>query len=1112
MKFRARSLGLFLAIATLSAGMVLGQATNSASVTGTITDSTGAVIPGVTVTVTDVEKNTRRVVVTNDSGVYQTGPLVPTDHYTIVFKKAGFSTLQRGPMVLYLGQIGLNVQMGVAQTTQQVVVNEAAPLLQTTSPELSATLPQQTLHDLPQVGTPDWQQFIVLLPGTSGVQQNGNNAANPGMGGISANGSMPFSTALLDGATTSSPMSDNVIHTPIFDSIAEVKIIDNLFSAQYGTGGILYNQISKSGTNQFHGEGYLYDRNTAMNAASYGFGTGFVPPVHYNDFGFNVGGPVIKNRVFFFFDYDRTVNHNGSTSIITVPTDAMKTGDFTGFPTIYDPTTETVSPSGVITRQSFASEYGNGNKIPAAMIDPVAKAIQKLFPEPLPGFGTVSNGVSLNNYATIIPAIAPQVEYFGRFDADVGKSHHIDGSAAWNNNWQNALSPVCPVNCLGIDIFNTNNQISDDWTISPTLINTARLGFMGEYDLLLPQTMNQNWPQKLGLQFAKANIFPNININGWYGLDSGTHSNYKENLFDLSDVVTMIHGRHSLSFGGELIVMRADSTAWGNINGATLGFSGVYTEGWDATKNGLSTATGSPYADFLLGYSNSWSAAVSPEYGGRQKDPAAFIQDDWKVTPKLTVNLGLRWEGRTGWSDVQKNQLSFDPHIINPATNAPGAMWYDKNQTNGRTTLQHSRMNNWLPRIGFAYQLGTKTVLSGGFGIYTFPWNMDTYGNGEGNALRSSGNENDSTNGAQPVVILSSDGNTNYQGSVGKSINALYHGPLLAPDSYNGQGVGYSQYQSPVPMLKSWNFTVQRSVSSNTMVSLAYVGSRGTNLAFNTDLNQVPASELGPNDAKLRPYPEFQSIGGVTTAGLSNYNSLQAMIARRMSNGLEFNFNYTWSHMLSNQDSSGWGSKEGTTIWQNAYVPSANYGNSNFDIPQMFKSQVIYTLPFGHGQKFLNSNAALNEALGGWTLSGTYIAQDGNPFTPYMLVNNSYTQTAGGGFQWFPNVVGNPKRSNASINEWFNVNAFQSPTPGTLGNMHRNSVFGPGLQEMNTSLHKNFPIWERVSFDFSVNATNVLNHPSFSQPDPVIGPGHTAAIRGTTVGGRNMMFVGKIIF
>jgi hypothetical protein len=261
--------------------------------------------------------------VTNAAGIYDTGPIPPADTYILTFEKEGFATLQRGPMTLNTGITGMNVELTIAQSAQQVIVQmESAPILETTTAELSKTIPTRNLESLPQTGTPDWQSFLVLLPGTRGTPQGGNSTANPGMGGVSVNGSMPYSNAQTDGVSVSSPMSNNVIMTPIFESVAEVKISDSLFSAQYGTGGIFYNQISKGGSNQFHGTGYDYLRNTSFNAANFQFGLDVDRSiVHYNALGGNIGGPVIKNKVFFFFGIERPINRGaGSYNLRTLPT------------------------------------------------------------------------------------------------------------------------------------------------------------------------------------------------------------------------------------------------------------------------------------------------------------------------------------------------------------------------------------------------------------------------------------------------------------------------------------------------------------------------------------------------------------------------------------------------------------------------------------------------------------------------------------------------------------------------------------------------------------------------------------------------------------------------
>lgn len=1086
------------------------QATNSGDIRGTVTDQSGAVIAGVKVTVQDIDKDVTRTFLTNDAGLFDTGSIV-SDRYLLAFSRSGFKKLVQGPIALQVGTIGLNVVLQVGSADQSVVVTADAPLLETTSATQSTSFTSKDMQDLPQVGVgATWQAFITLLPGTAGTPEGRNSSLNPGVSGVSANGSEPFSTTLLDGATTSSPQSNNVAVDMMFDALSEVKVSDSLFSAQYGVGGMIYNRISKGGGNRFHGEGYEYFQNDAMNAAPYSFGVkAKVPMLRYNDFGGNIGGPIIPRRMFFFFDYDRIIDHGGAANgFITVPNDAMRAGDFTGMQTIYDPTTQTIGSNGAVQRQSFASEYGDGNKLPTNMIDSVAKAIQSYFPEPnVPG--KVVNGIPTNNYFYNVPSSTPQQRFFGRLDYDITGKNRFTASEFWGDRPALTLAQgLCPINCYTSTIENSNAQISDVWALSATTMNEARLGFTHELDFFVPGTLNQDFPTKLGWNFAKANAFPTLNINGEYALGPGVNAVYKEFIFDPSDIVTLIRGKHVLHFGGELLIERLDSTAWGNINAGTMNFSGVYT----ASTQGATSKSGLAYADFLLGQARSWNARVSPEYGARLKAPQLFVNDDYQIRPNLTLNLGLRWMGETGWTEVHGNQRAFDPSIINPATNTPGAMWYAVTHVNGRRSLQHPLWDVLMPRVGFSYQPASMMTIRGGFGVYTYPWSADTYGGGNGAAFSSSGGETDSTNGVLPVVVLSSDGTTNYQGAAGASVNSLYLNSPKAPDSYNHQGVGYTEYHAPAAKLYQWNLSVQRQLSANMVAELAYVGSHGADQPFNTDLNQVPESELGPNDASgatnARPYPQYQGIGGYRNIGISNYHSMQASIQKRMSSGLSFNFNYTWSKFLNESDSSGQGSYYGVQTFQNGYNPSANYGPSNFDVRNMFKGQGVYQLPFGHGRRFLNNNMLLDQAIGGWLSSITLVAESGNPFTPVMSTNTSYSQAG----QQYPNVVGNPRLPNPSPSEWFNVNAYQAPTPGTFGNSSRNSLVGPGLLSFNMALSKTFQFERGISMQLSADATNIINHASFGLPDASIGPGHNAQITSVTVGGRAMQLVAKIRF
>ncbi len=500
------------------------------------------------------------------------------------------------------------------------------------------------------------------------------------------------------------------------------------------------------------------------------------------------------------------------------------------------------------------------------------------------------------------------------------------------------------------------------------------------------------------------------------------------------------------------------------------------------------------YADFLLGYAQSWNAAASPEYGARMKTPQVFVQDDWKIRPNLTINLGLRYQINHGWNEVHNNMSSFDPTVRNPADGTLGAYWFGPTHANGRTSLQANTFNTWQPRVGFAWAYDSKTTLRGGFGLYSYTWSLDTYGGnntsyGVGAAVSSSGSNTDPTNGIIPITKL--DGTGTVFGTCGASscspgVAALpYNAGSNAPDAYNGQGVGYIQYHTPVPRIMQWNLSVQRALATDFVAEVAYVASHGSSLNFPTDLNQVPQSKWSTNDSAFRPYPLFQGISGSTNNAISNYNSLQASITKRMTHGLSLSFNYVWAHMLDDQDSSGWGGRGGSQDYQNAFNPAANYSNSNFDVRHAFKGYAVYQLPFGKGKQFLSGSRWLDEAVGGWQLAGTVILQTGNPFTVYGDTEQPNYSLAGRVFpNWNPGVSWRPS-GGSTIQEWFNPAAFLRAPDGTWGNVRRNSLYGPGINTFNLEAAKSFTIpWrgEGIGIQFRADAQNVFNHPCFSPP------------------------------
>ncbi len=1007
------------------------------------------------------------------------------------------------------------------------------------------------MAQLPQVSE-DWQNFMILLPGASGTVGGSQGSSNPGQE-VAINGNLPYSNILQDGASTTLSHSQNA-NPAIFETVSELQVNTSSFSAQYGIGGVIFNQITKGGTDQFHGSAYEYMQNDALNAYPFEFGAprsslGPIPHLRYHNFGGSIGGPVMKKKMFFFFDYDQIIDHGSSSGLNNVPTTAVMGGDFTGLQTIFDPTTQTIAYDSAgnpyPVRRSFASEYGS-NAIPSSLFDPLAAKMQQFYPTPsnhLSGGafvpGTIgSEGELQNNFYASLVASYPYRRYFGRLDYDVTNNNRLTMSDTQSDTPQTYpnLVSACPIGCQTGDVDNNNAQVTDVWNLSSKTINEARLGFTSQLNFFADLALGKGYASKLGWQYAKADDFPGITFTNTYPyawITPSSNAIYKEFTYDPSDVVTLIRGRHILHFGGEFLMYQNNSTAWGNTNAGTFAFSGQYTQQWALDANGVAgpvPGTGMEYADFLLGDANSWNASASPEYGGRFKTPQAFVQDDWKLRPNLTFNLGLRYQINHGWNEVHNNESSFDKTIVNPATNTPGGYWFATTHLNGRKSLQADVLTTFQPRVGFSWQPHPNITFRGGFGVYSYTWSLDTYGGnntsyGMGAAISSSGNISDQTNGITPVTALGG------SGTIFGTANPLpYSQAAQTPDAFNGQSVGYVQYHTPVPRVLQWNFALQDAFTNDMMFQISYVASHGSGLSFPTDINAIPANALSASDASncgtgsttgcSRPYPVYLSISGSTNNALSNYNSLQASITRRMRNGVSLDFNYVWSHMLDDMDSSGWGSRGGPQTFQDAYDPHANYGASNFDVRNAFKGYAVYELPIGKGKMFLNNNALVDSVIGGWQIAGTVVLSTGNPFS-VDATQNTYQQAGASFPNWNPGV--SPIPADRSIDNWFNPSAFLQPPNGTFGNVKRNSLYGPGIDLVNLSGSKSFALGrEGVRLQIRADAQNAFNHPSFGVPSDVSlggssGPNTpytsgTTAIRTTTQGGRNIQVGAHLSF
>jgi hypothetical protein len=1107
-----------IAIFAMTATQASGQATNSGDIRGSVTDTTGALIPDVTVTVTNLETGVTKVLKTNGAGLYDTNSIV-VGTYSVLFEHPGFEKFSRPSISLQVGVSTVNGVLKVGTTGDTVTVSTDLPLLSTENSTQQTTLEAKSMDDLPHVSQ-DWENFAILIPGSAGLRGN----TNPGQL-ISANGNLPYSNILSDGASTTLGTSANS-DVNIFETVQEVQISTSTTSAQYGIGGIIFNQVTKGGTSRFHGSGYDYFQSNQFNAnTNYIFPGGTthpIPRLRYNNFGGSVGGPILiphtglAHKAFFYFDYDQIVNNGTATGTNDIPTPAVMAGDFssyilqsTGQPILlYDPTTQTVGIDGngntYPIRKTFMSEYGK-NAIPAAMFDKVAANFQKLFPTPtnhLPGGvfqpGTVDGeGIVHKNFFASTPIQSPSKRYTGRIDYDTSARNRVTFSMVQGD--APGFSPnqvtFCPVGCGSTDVSRLNMQVTDVLTISPHLINEARLGFTYQGNFFADLSYGDNYPSMLGLQYAKANEVPGVQFYqnypyAWIQPSSGQFI-YKENIFDPSDVVTFIKGKHIMHFGGEVGIYRNDNTPYNSIQPGTFGFQGNYTAQY--TVNGNAGArnfnSGADYADFLLGYVNNWSASVSQEYGARLKNPQMFFQDDYKLRPNLTLNLGLRYQIRLGITEVKGNVGTYDPTVTNTANGQPGAYWFGVTHANGRTSLQDSKYSTVLPRVGFAYLPNPSMTIRGGFGVYAYNLSLDTYGNGLGNVSTASGNGSDQSNGTLPYTTFQGTGVTN-QGPTGTAVGAgaplPYSPPSTSPTRFNGQSVTYTAFHTPDPKIYQWNLGIQQAIGPNMVFELSYVASHAFDLNFQTDINQVPVVDNAFNNQKYRPNSNYQQINGSTNDGISNYNSLQAQVNRRLVHGLSFAANYTWSKFLDNQDSSGWGSKSGPVARE--YESAAqNYGPSNFDIRNQFKGRVVYELPVGKGRMFFNHNTLVDEVFGGYQVSTTLQLSSGNPFSVFSPINDG--SEPGSSHTPFPDYSGAPLYpAHRTVTEWFNPAAFEVPVSSTqFGNVPRNALIGPGYQLVNMSAGKKFDIYESVKLQLRVDATNALNHPNFSIGNIILG-------------------------
>jgi len=535
-----------------------------------------------------------------------------------------------------------------------------------------------------------------------------------------------------------------------------------------------------------------------------------------------------------------------------------------------------------------------------------------------------------------------------------------------------------------------------------------------------------------------------------------------------SDVFTMIKGKHTIKIGGEFDKSYQNYTNWGDVSSGNFQFNGV--------------STGVPYADFLLGDVYGWFVYDYAETGARMWSLGTFVQDDYKVSQHLTLNVGLRYQYQGGWGEVHNLWGTFSPTVVNtgqfvkPGT--LGAITYGGQ--GGRKTIQDGA-NQLAPRIGLSWSPLPKWAFRASYGIFDTPWSTDPYTNAFGLGLNPQGSAGYGSSAA-------------FQLKTGPAPGTVIYPSLsnLSNSQFNYMNVDYYPQKRPVSYYQETLLSVQHEIPGQILLDVSYVFTKGTHQNFARDVNQVPQSQLLTNNTvnnAAQPFPQFNSIQGHLFDGYSNYNALQLRAQKRMSYGVTFIANYAWSKTMDAGTSSG--HNAGVDLWQNAYNIAANYGLSQLDTRNTINGSVTYELPFGKGRTFAMHGFG-DAVAGGWRVTGFFQIHSGIPFTPTVGstdMSGSGANQCSCGFAWFPNQIASASVSNPSVTQWFNTAAFATPANGTYGTIRRNSLIGPNWRDLDLSLGKTFALIEGVKLEIRADSFDVLNHPNFSQPNASVGVG-----------------------
>lgn len=1065
------------------------DAQNTATIVGIVTDQSGAAVPGAQLTVVSTATGFSRSVESNADGQYVV-PSIPTGAYTVTVIRAGFQKLERfGIEVTAASKVEVNLELAVGSGTQSVSVTESAPLLQSQTASVSNLVGSQQIVGLPLVSR-DFTNLVVLSPGvhvgaSANLTEGGSPYAMRAGANYSVNGSIPQANSyLVDGIYNRNLWLNTLVMVPIVDSIQEYRVMTSNYSAEFGeSAGAVTAVETKSGTNTFHGNAWEFLRNDKLNANTF-FNNrqGVVrPPFRRNEFGATFGGPIVHNKTFFFADYQGIRLAQPQTITTTIPTLALRqmaiTGDFSGLGTpIYNPFSTTTGIDGQTVRVAFPN-----NRIPTSLLDPAAGRILRLLPIP-------TSSASTNNF-TFNPALTQQTDQFDvRADQIAGTSDRLFFRYGYDNSTQvvpgalpapadAGIGPYLATNGQGITtpLLNQSATLGYTKVLNPTTVSETHFGLIRWNARITPLGSAFSSATALGIPGINVNDrsggLPGLTITGFQVL--GDNSTYPENsqitTFQLDSSLSLIRGSHSIKLGGLFLRHRFNGFSSFPTRGAYT-FNGQFTR--QVNTSGSQTAL----ADFALGVPDSVNRNIlNGTFGMRRWTLAPYIQDSWRPTDRLTIELGFRWQVDAPPYDVHDHWSNLDIRTAKLLVAGVNG--------NGRR-LRNFDLNTPAPRVGLTYALTSdrKTIVRSGFGISYI--NMDAGGAQLYKNPPYFFNQVIATNiNGVPPITLSAGLPTPVQPEINNPA-------ALSAGSFNVWDQSLRQ-----SAILQWSFGVQRELRSDLMLDVAYVGSRGERILVNSlNLNQsVPGP--GAQDVR-RPYytinPNLVNVSYRTNSGDSKYESLQVRLDKRFSKGLLFGVSYTWASYLSDVGLVNGG---GNGDIQNHTCVACNWGPVPDDFTHVITVNHVYQLPLGPKRAYLK-NGLLGALLGNWDINGIWSAHSGSRFTPVLGTNVS--NSTGGGTQR-PNRTadGNLAGEQRSVTRWFDTTAFTAPAQYAFGNSGTGILFAPGYFNVDLGVVRAFRITERFGLNLRGEAFNAFNRANFNAPNATIGIAQAGAINGT---------------